>query len=191
MRVVLFQFQGYSGDAAGDLFGSIEEIIGSRGDDTILGDNAGNRQFGLEGDDQIEGDTGNDELSGGEGNDRVSGQYGNDILYGDGGQDLIIGGPGADTFVYRSTTESTVAASDTILDFNMGDVINLSLIDANALTGGNQAFSFIGNAAFSNTAGELRFSTGVLSADTNGDGIADFAINFTSVASTQAGDFIL
>jgi len=93
--------------------------------------------------------------------------------------------------VYRSTTESTVAASDTILDFNMGDVINLSLIDANALTGGNQAFSFIGNAAFSNTAGELRFSTGVLSADTNGDGIADFAINFTSVASTQAGDFIL
>ena len=64
-----------------------------------------------------------------------------------------------------------------------GTKIDLSKIDANELVDGNQAFSFVGSAAFSNTAGELRFeniSLGgpiwLVQGDTNGDGVSDFEV---------------
>jgi hypothetical protein len=53
--------------------------------------------------------------------------------------------------------ESNSVERDGIQDFSAGDLIDLSRIDANTLLDGDQAFEFIGNAAFSKTAGELRF----------------------------------
>jgi len=63
---------------------------------------------------------------------------------------------------------------------------------------GNQAFVFLGTAAF-NTAdgkiGELRYeksATGVtVYGDQNGDGIADFVLRVDGVSSLAAGDFVL
>ncbi|HEX8261701.1 MAG TPA: RTX toxin, partial [Allosphingosinicella sp.] len=70
-------------------------------------------------------------------------------------------------------------SADKILDFSIGDLIDLSVIDADSGTAGNQAFSFIGNAAFGNHAGELRYQSNggnewLVQGDTNGDGTADF-----------------
>ena len=48
---------------------------------------------------------------------------------------------------------------------------------------GDQAFTFIGNNKFSGKSGELRFASGVLSADVNGDKTADFAIALSKVSS--------
>ncbi|MDP5327496.1 MAG: hypothetical protein NWQ69_09255, partial [Paracoccaceae bacterium] len=66
-----------------------------------------------------------------------------------------------------------------------GDKIDLSAIDANENIEEDQAFSFIGQSAFS-AAGQLRItqsgSSAILEGDTDGDGTADFSIelqNFT------------
>ena len=76
-----------------------------------------------------------------------------------------------------------------------GDRIDLRLVDANSTRDYDQAFAFIGNAAFSGTAGELRYrqlsgNTYVLG-DTNGDGVADFWIRLDGLHSLNAGDFVL
>ena len=119
----------------------------------------------------------------GNGADTLRGGAGNDTISGRGGADMLFGGGGNDTFLYTNLTDSTPGARDTFGDFSTGDLIDLSRLDA--ITGGaNDAFSFIGSAAFSNTAGQLRaVNTGgsnwLVEADTNGDAIADFALFLT------------
>src|SRR5205807_2708294 len=62
--------------------------------------------------------------------------------------------------------------------------------------GGNDQFNFIATAAFHGAAGELNYfynsSTGVttLQGDTNGDGVADFAIDLTSNVLFSVSDFV-
>jgi Ca2+-binding RTX toxin-like protein len=114
------------------------------------------------------------------------------------GADTLSGGGGNDTFVYRATNESTSASKDQITGFNAGDKINLSVIDAiSSTTANNDAFTFVGSNAFSNTAGELRAaeSGGVwtIEADVNGDGLADLVIGVTTEGGYMIGaaDFIL
>ena len=116
-----------------------------------------------------------------------------------GGKDTLTGGAGADRFVYGAVAESEVGANaDRITDFNHaeGDRIDLSAIDANTAVADNQAFTFIGNAAFTHHAGELRFavlSPGVtaIAGDVNGDGVSDFHIQLTGTPALVAADFLL
>lgn len=192
VRVVLFQGIGLWGDAQGDMFGSIEEIIGSQHQDEIFGDNAHNQLYGLGGHDAIEGDSGNDVIDGGDGLDKLFGQDGDDTLIGGAGQDRLFGGAGADTFVFLSIDDSRVGSEDEIVEFTRshGDKIDLSKIDANTGVGGDQAFTFIGGAAFGGVAGQLRYDGRYLSGDVNGDGTADFQIQL-NVAALLADDFVL
>ena len=71
---------------------------------------------------------GNDTLDGGSGNDTIYGQEGNDTIIGGAGNDYMSGGTGADTFVFRLADVGTEAApaTDTIKDFSVSDVLNLS-----------------------------------------------------------------
>ena len=76
----------------------------------------------------------------------------------------------------------------------MGDIIDLSAIDA--ISGGaDDAFTFIGTAAFSNTAGELRYvlqpGPYLVEADVTGDGIADLRIQVDPNHALTANDFLL
>jgi Ca2+-binding RTX toxin-like protein len=111
----------------------------------------------------------------------------------------MFGGVGPDTFLYASIGDSTVnpAGRDRIRDFNEaeGDVIDLQRIDADVNTAGDQAFDFIGFANFSGTAGELRMQANdahlLLTADVNGDGIADFALLLRDVAMLTDAAFVL
>ncbi|WP_166038189.1 Ig-like domain-containing protein [Sphingosinicella sp. YJ22] len=139
-------------------------------------------------------------LFGGAGNDVLTGGAGNDLILGGLRGDTLTGGAGNDIFRYDSVADSNSTERDGIQDFNSGDLIDLSRIDANALVGGNQAFNFVGNAAFSNTAGELRFeniSLGgpiwLIQGDTNGDGVSDFEVVLviSPPDPITAGDFIL
>jgi Ca2+-binding RTX toxin-like protein len=121
------------------------------------------------------------EVFGGAANDIITGSHGNDILSGGVGADTLTGGTGNDTFLYRNVNESTPTSHDTIADFTLGDIIDLSTIDANSSLTGNQAFTFIGSNAFSDHAGELQaINNGndnwTISADVNGDGVADVQI---------------
>jgi Ca2+-binding RTX toxin-like protein len=81
VTVDLAQRTATGGDAAGDVFDSIEGITGSAFADMLTGDAGANR------------------LSGGGGNDRLSGGAGDDILRGGGGNDVIDGGSGFDTML--------------------------------------------------------------------------------------------
>ena len=109
---------------------------------------------------------------------------GNDVanrLDGGKGNDVFTGGLGNDTFVFND-----LGGTDRITDFARGaDKIDLSGIDAVAGTGKNDAFTFIGDSAFTNHAGEARtyVQNGVnfLAGDVNGDGVADFVINLGTV----------
>ena len=137
------------------------------------------------------GSTGHNWLVGNDANNYITALQGNDKLVGGKGRDTLIGGAGNDTFIYKHINESTVALKDVITDFTRGqDKIDLSAIDANTTQAGNQAFSFIGSANFSN-AGQVRFAGGVVSGDVNGDKVADFAIEVKNVTALQASDFIL
>jgi len=88
----------------------------------------------------------NNEFTGGAGNDRFTGLVGLDIL---------TGGSGSDTFIYTAIADSVGTGVDRIQDFEAGfDRIDLSLMDANELLTGNQAFTFVAGNAFSG-AGQL------------------------------------
>lgn len=150
----------------------------------------------------------------GAGNDTIIGGSGNDTIYGGAGDDRIYGGPGADmlfdsfnslgsdTFVYTNVTDSSSASPDHIGSFMDGDKIDLSAIDAIAGTLANDAFTYIGQAGFTHTAGELRLDffpvsvTNIISGDIDGDGMADFAIIVNGQNSfgnhvVTASDFLL
>jgi Ca2+-binding RTX toxin-like protein len=135
-------------------------------------------------------------LFGGGGHDVVTAGDGADLIFGGGGADALTGGAGADTFRYDATSDS-FGLSDLIGDFQSGlDKIDLSRIDANTGTAGDQAFTWIGAGAFSGAAGELRTyeADGYrwVAGDTNGDGTADFAIAFQAgTAPLLQGDFLL
>ena len=108
----------------------------------------------------------------------LSGGGGDDVLIGGGSFDAMSGGAGRDTFMFLSVLDSTVAASDRISDLEAQDIIDLSRIDADTTTNGDQAFAFVD--AFSGQAGQatLTFGGGVtmLNLDVDGDGVADFML---------------
>jgi len=151
----------------------------------------------------IYGNAGVNALAGGGGDDRVDGGAGNDRIEGGLGGDRLTGGSGADMFVYGAVQESQFALRsdgekvmpDTIVDFASGqDRIDLSGIDANAGTAGDDAFTYLGTAAFTGHAGELRFELHgaqvLILADIDGNGVADMQI-LAMTSSLQAGDFVL
>lgn len=181
-----------SGGAAND------SLTAGGGNDTVYGRGGGDVMFGNDGNDRLFGEAGDDFLSGLNGNDVVYGGEGADQLFGGTGFDTLWGGTGADRFTFISIGDSgtTRATADIFADFSraQGDRIDLSNIDA--ISGGaNDAFSFIGTAAFNGLAGELRYEVvgglSYVSGDINGDGAADFVIRVNGVTNLQATDFIL
>ncbi|WP_305851955.1 calcium-binding protein [Sphingosinicella sp. BN140058] len=140
-------------------------------------------------------------VQGGRGGDTIVTGAGADRIWGNGGADLLTGGAGKDLFDYRAASDSTAAARDRIGDFAAGDQILLQAIDADGAAGnGDSAFRFIGAAAFSHSAGELRASaaTGIpngwlVEGDVNGDGIGDLSILVVATPGYQlsAADFVL
>ncbi len=185
------------GHAEGDTFSSIENVIGSGHDDSIKGHDGANR---------LEGRAGADRLYGWDGNDVLEGGAGDDALIGGVDADRLSGGAGADTFVYRGAAlDSTATNADHILDFSGvggdGDRLHLDLYYYHYST---YDLTFIGTAAFTHTAGEVRYVqrgantgsntnddfTDVL-ADLDGDGAADdFKVTLVGLHTLEVADFV-
>jgi len=149
------------------------------------------------------GGAGNDSLTGNKAANRLEGGGGADSLAGGRGTDSLTGGSGGDVFVFSSLVDShgyerrsdgKKYAPDMLTDFTSGqDRIDLSGIDAVWGTAANEAFTFIGAAAFSGTAGELRIVHGPdrvqVLADVDGNQVVDFQI-IVMGTTIVAGDFI-
>jgi hypothetical protein len=133
VNVNLATGRGLGGAAEGDTLRDIEYLSGSQHGDILRGDGARNRLDGGAGDDILIGDA----------NGSATG-------------DLLIGGAGRDTFLFEALSDSGLAGAfrDTIRDFETGDRIDLSAIDARTALDGNQAFVLDRGGAFS--AGEIR-----------------------------------
>ncbi len=163
----------------------------------LEGYDGNDKLLGAESADWLAGKQNNDTLDGGGGDDTLRGGSGADILRGGLGQDVLIGGADGDKFVFTSRISSRPGNADHIRDFETGiDVIDLDQIDADRITDGVQQFHFIGTAAFSGTAGELRVATNdsgnsLVRADTDGDGHADFLIVLRGVSAPEITDFLL
>lgn len=161
------------------------------------GNSLGNVMTGGDGDDTLNGLGGPDNLYGGLGNDTLNAGDGEDTVIGGEGADILSGGGGNDVYRFSSASETgTGAGADRIVDFAwFYDKVDLRGIDADSGTAGDQAFSFIGTAAFSGVAGQLRYAfDGTdtwLQADRDGDGVADLEIVFTGNHTLAASDFYL
>jgi len=132
------------GDAAGDSATSMDGLLGSDFDDTLIGSDAenltpgpdfhtndihggdGNDYIdGMGGNDSLYGDAGNDTILGGAGDDSIDGGVGDDQIQGGDGADILDGGDGDDTLF--------VGSGDTVAG---GDGDDLFIIDPTLLTGG-------------------------------------------------------
>lgn len=166
-----------TGGAGTDTLTSLENLIGSAYADRLIGS------------------AGNNALFGGAGNDTMFGGSGNDTITGGLGTDQLTGGAGFDRFVFNAASQtSTSSRRDVILDFGSGDKIDLRGIDADTSMAGDQAFSFIGTAAFT-VPGQLHYkSVGgiwLLEGNCDGNTAADFFIEIRNGFALQASDFFL
>lgn len=165
------------------LSANVEQLVLTGvGDILGVGNELGNRITGNAGANTLKGMAGADTIIGGGGADTISG--------GD-GYDVLTGGDGNDTFVFDTLTASTVARPDLITDFETGDRLNLSMIDANTKVAGNQAFHVV--SAFTGAVGELKVvydsasDRSTVTFDVNGDGIADGAIAIAGAHTDTTG----
>ncbi len=116
-----------TGDAAGDIFVWIENLIGGPegennlsgdgGDTTIRGLGENDTIAGRDGDDVLYGNSGNDLLDGGIGDDTLAGGLGSDVMRGGAGADSLTGRDGYDTLDGGAGNESLFGnvGNDTLL----------------------------------------------------------------------------
>ena len=139
------------------------------------------------------GSTGNNSLYGLIGNDAINGGAGNDWINGGVGTDNLVGGVGNDTFDFNALNELGLGGTrDVIAGWNTGDRIDLTTIDWNTSSAGDQAFSYVGNAAFT-AIGQIRYSAGVLQINSDSDASAEYELIITGTppATLVTGSSIL
>lgn len=145
-------------------------------------------------------------LEGSAGSDTILGTAAPDTIRGGRGADAMTGGAGTDVFDFDFVRESgnrKAKGLDTIRDFEKGDHIDLSGIDANAEKPGEQAFKFVAKegTAFKSAAGTItweqvdRAGTAkdrtTIYADVDGDKTPDMAIKLKGLVDLAKGDFVL
>jgi Ca2+-binding RTX toxin-like protein len=110
---------------------TVENLSGTKYDDSFTGDGGPN---------QLSGAGGNDTLTGNGGNDYLIGADGADVMSGGAGKDLIQPGIGADTSVDGGTESDTLSYSD--ITSGGGVTVTLTGSGAGTATGGSGSDSF-------------------------------------------------
>ena len=111
VTVNLNEGYGLWGDAEGDTFIGIENVVGSSHNDIITGSAVNNDLYGADGNDTLAGVGGANKLFGGKGNDQLTGAGLSDTIAGEWGDDLISGGADGDE-LYGGDGADTVHGDD-------------------------------------------------------------------------------
>jgi hypothetical protein len=152
------------GEAQGDVYTDVENVVGTSQNDTIIGNALNNTLYG------------------GAGNDRLGGGA---------GADGLVGGSGSDTFVFAAgDSGQTIATRDRIYDFGkgasgIGDRFDFSSVLA---AGGVGATATTIQASINQGTGVATFAAG--SGTTLADALADIATSMTT-GGNAAGEFAL
>jgi Ca2+-binding RTX toxin-like protein len=125
-----------TGEAAGDIYASIEGIIGSGFNDFLIGDGNGNNLFGVVGNDYIAGLVGADTIDGGDGSDTLEGGV---------GADSLVGGSDYDFATYINATIGLTVRLD-FASLNTGDASGDSFSSVEGLVGSQLGDFLIGEA---------------------------------------------
>jgi Ca2+-binding RTX toxin-like protein len=137
----------------------------------------------------ITGNSAGNVLLGGDGNDKIDGAAGDDSITGGLGLDTMTGGTNSDMFVYTDIGESLVGSADLITDFTStsgagtdDDKLDLSGIDADTGTAGDQAFTWgsvtpTAHGIWIPFPGTAPDGSLILYGDVNGDTTPDFEIH--------------
>ena len=166
-----------TGEATGDTYQSIDNLLGSNFNDRLVGNDS------------------NNVLTGGAGADTLIGNTGDDTLIGGRGVDTLNGGAGKDVIVYQSANDF----GDTIQGFNVSDdTLRFSASGLTGLTAGQQlvaGVTFIANTAPTATAAVATFLYDTndhnLLFDDDGTGAhaAVQVAHFNSAVNLKANDF--
>jgi Ca2+-binding RTX toxin-like protein len=136
--------RGFTGEAEGDTYFSIEDVAGSDFADLIRGDSGANFLEGLDG---------NDSISGGGGNDRIFGDDGDDTIAGGAGADRLIGGLGNDTLDYGASAEAVFVNLVPGRQVSGGDAEGDTIMEFENIIGSAQSDSLIGDAGANRLSG--------------------------------------
>jgi serralysin len=135
---------GTATGAGTDTLTSIENLRGSRGDDTLTGNAGANR---------LKGETGNDRIDGGAGNDQLFGDAGDDTLIGGLGDDQMDGGAGVDTADFNATRNAVTVDLSNVRAQNTGAGLD-RLAGFENLRGSNFGDTLTGDAGANRFKGE-------------------------------------
>jgi Ca2+-binding RTX toxin-like protein len=132
-------------------------------------------------------------INGTSGNDIIDALGMNDVVNGGGRADRLAGGAGSDWFVFDSRAK---AAGDVVTKFSVGfDVLGFRSIDANPFRKGDQKFTWLDTGASTGKAGQLRgydqYGKHFVAGDTNGDRIADLAVEVAGTTNLTSADILL
>jgi Ca2+-binding RTX toxin-like protein len=132
-------------------------------------------------------------INGTSGNDIIDALGMNDVINGGGRADRLAGGAGSDWFVFDSRAK---AAGDVVTKFSVGfDVLGFRSIDANPFRKGDQKFTWLDTGASTGKAGQLRgydqYGKHFVAGDTNGDRIADLAVEVAGTTNLTSADILL
>ena len=137
-----------------------------------------------------------DTFKGNEYNNFFQGGLGRDTFTGN--ATTTRGTPDRDLYDFNATAESGITSTtrDLIKDFAVGaDKLDLMGIDADTTVAGNQAFRWVGSAAFTGTPGELGYFTAdgntIVRGSNDTDSTAEFQIELTGLKALTAVDFFL
>ena len=174
-------------------YGQFLNIIGSRGSDTLTGDDASNNNDS----NTLEGRGGNDTLTGNGGNDILKGGEGRDTLKGGVGDDMLDGGPGADTLDGGGT--ELAPGSDTATYASAMEGVTVDLSGGNRGQGDAAGDTFTGIEQYVGSSHDDTFIAGKDEHDINGGEGSDTVsyersvkgvqVNLSSTTQTPSGDF--
>lgn len=136
VRINLLTGEAAGGDAQGDVFRSIENVIGTSFADTLTGDAGANRLSGGGGKDVLTGGEGNDYLDGGSGADVMDGGEGDDTYVVDNGGDQIVDSAGNDTVRTSMSAYTLAAGLENLAATGVLSFTGVGNAAANVITGG-------------------------------------------------------